>query len=176
MKNSYKICGDITIIYINRPSEGIVLECLIDTEDLPSLQYYPGTWTVNRDRSGNYYARTSEGQAMHRVIMKAPKEVVVDHINHNTLDNRKSQLRLATLRNNARNRKGATKLSKSGIRGVGWDSKVCKWRVVVWVDGKNKHLGYYEDKYEAGRVSTKARLEYFGSSYVDRIPIKLHIK
>lgn len=172
MKNLYKVCGDITIIYINRPSEGLILECLIDTEDLPLLESYTGAWVVKKDESRGYYAMTSKGQSMHRLIMDAPRNLVVDHINHNTIDNRKSQLRLSTARDNARNRKGASKLNKSGIRGVGWCPNLGKWRAVIYVNGRNTHLGYYEDKYEAGRVSTKARLHYFGSACVNRVPIK----
>jgi len=50
--------------------------------------------------------------------MGEPKGKQVDHWNHDTLDNRKGNLRIVTNRQNNENRNGAYKNSKSGIRGV----------------------------------------------------------
>jgi hypothetical protein len=50
--------------------------------------------------------------------MGAPKGMSIDHINHNTLDNRKANLRIVTHQQNNTNRNGAYSTSKTGIRGV----------------------------------------------------------
>lgn len=59
-----------------------------------------------------------------RFIMNAPKGKVVDHINHDTLDNRRENLRVITNTKNLQNRKGACKHSKSGIRNVHWHKRL----------------------------------------------------
>ena len=77
----------------------------------------------------------------------------VDHINHNTLDNRKENLRIVTPRDNSRNLK---KESSSKYIGVSWNKREQKWRAYIYIDGKQKHLGYYIDEDEAGLVSENA--------------------
>jgi hypothetical protein len=56
---------------------------------------------------GKYYSRT-----MHRLLLSAPKELDVDHINRNTLDNRRSNLRLVTQSQNSMNMKMQNKWGK----------------------------------------------------------------
>ncbi|MGL5191228.1 MAG: HNH endonuclease [Cetobacterium sp.] len=61
----------------------------------------------------------------------------------------------------------------SGIKGVSWVARDCKWRASIYVNGKTKHIGQYTDKYEAGRAVSKATLQYLGSKQVHRVPISL---
>lgn len=88
---------------------------------------------------------------LHRFIAGAPDYLEVDHIDGDPLNNRRSNLRLATKSENAQNR-GASSLNKSGFKGVCWDSLNKKWRAQIETKGKNKYLGNFstvEDAYAA---------------------------
>ncbi len=75
---------------------------------------------------------------MAREIAKAPDGVLVDHWNHDTLDNRRLNLRKADESQNCMNRKVC---GSSGLKGV-WPI-AGKWRAVIKCRGKRKHLGYF---------------------------------
>ena len=94
---------------------------------------------------------------MHRIIMNAPKGMFVDHINHNCLDNRKSNLRIVTPRQNSMNRK-----PKSKHHGVTWHRQIHKWRVQISVDGKKTGLGCYADIDDAIEARKRAEIKYYG--------------
>ena len=69
--------------------------------------------------------------------------------------------------------RGGSNKTTSGIKGVSWRESRKRWMATLRVDGKVMNLGQYTDKYEAGRAVTKATLEFLGSEYVHRTPIKL---
>lgn len=89
--------------------------------------------------------------------MDCTDDRVVDHINHDTLDNRKSNLRVVTVSENQQNRKGSRAGSKSGVRGVSWDEKNKDWIVNV----KGKYLMRTKDKEEAERIAKQKISELF---------------
>jgi len=89
---------------------------------------------------------------MHRVICPAPKEMVVDHINRNPLDNRKVNLRVATPMQNTWNRKFRKKGGRSRYNGIQWHESVKKWQVLVMNNGRSRSYGYYADEVEAAKV------------------------
>ena len=79
---------------------------------------------------------------MHRLIVGAKKGQHVDHINGNTLDNRRENLRLCTHAENMRNRDGS-RFSASGVKGVHKDGD--RWRATLEVNGQRLFLGHYDD-------------------------------
>ena len=89
---------------------------------------------------------------MHHVILPLKDGLQVDHINGNRLDNRKENLRLVTKSQNMMNR-GVQKNSTSGYKGV--NEHQGKWRAYILENGKQKHLGVFEDKKEAARAYNK---------------------
>jgi len=89
------------------------------------------------------------------------KGFVVDHIDGNPLNNKKSNLRVCTQKNNIRNRKNINKNNKSGIRGVSWDKIRNKWVGQIMYNRKHIHLGYFEDKNNATKAVIKGRKKYF---------------
>lgn len=97
---------------------------------------------------------------MHRLILSAPKNLEVDHKNGNTLDNRRSNLRLCTRSQNAANI--PTNRAKSGLRGVYFSKQKNKWKATITEGGREKHLGYFLDKESAARAYDKAAEESFG--------------
>lgn len=84
---------------------------------------------------------------MHQLLIPHNrKKGVIDHINHNTLDNRKSNLRLLTNHQNLMWSKRFTRLDK----GVSWHSMSRKWRARIHVKGKSEiYLGIFKKKKDA---------------------------
>ena len=100
---------------------------------------------------------TTSSQFLSRLILNAPKGTVVDHINRDTLDNRKENLRVTNYSNNVRNSR-IYSTNKSGYRGVSWDKFYNKWRAQITVNRKNIVLGFF----------TKPKLAYMKyKEYVD---------
>jgi len=86
---------------------------IVDDEDYETLSVYKWQYTSNG------YAKRKYGKTsllMHRVIAKTPKGLVTDHLNHNKLDNRKSNLRVCTQMDNMQNKLHIGRLSKGGVK------------------------------------------------------------
>jgi len=143
----------------------------LDDEDYIKFGLYK--WTSSKDKSGdtrqvrriNLGYKKSKMVQLHRVIMKAKKGQIVDHINRDTLDNRKINLRICNKSQNGMNRP-ANKNSKSGIKGVSWCVRDNRWTAHISkkIDGKykQKSLGNFKIKEEAASAYNKAAKELFG--------------
>jgi len=99
---------------------------------------------------------------LHREITAAPKELLVDHINGNTLDDRSENLRLATKSENAWNMRVNKEGCSSIYRGVGWHKGVGKWVAKITVHGKRIHIGVFDDEIEAAKAYDEAAKQYHG--------------
>ena len=84
-----------------------------------------------------------------------------DHIDRNTLNNRKNNLRPATSTENSQNR-SKYKNNTSGFTGVIWDKKTNKWRAQIQHYKRNISIGYFENKEDAIRARLNAEKKYFG--------------
>lgn len=180
--NDYKIIGDITELYAVR-NNGDVFTILIDTEDLPKLiklgyswhvsydktiqGYYVHATYVQTDESGNYLrnekgVRIQTGVKLHSIIMDTRN--VVDHIFHNGLDNRKSQLRVTEYANNSSNRKGANSNNKTtGVRNVCYIKDENIYRVQIMKKGQRYMWEFSSNQFEeACEFAKKKREELFG--------------
>lgn len=85
---------------------------------------------------------------MHRDIVLLNDNDHVDHINHNTLDNRKSNLRAVTNSVNHKNTRMRSD-NTSGVCGVSWSKKAGKWQSQIMSCGKYMHLGYFSNLFDA---------------------------
>ena len=107
---------------------------------------------------------------MHRQIVNAPLNFVVDHIDGNKLNNIKSNLRIVTQHENQINRKYLNKNNNSGYRGVGWHPETGKWRARIMVNYQEKHLGLFITKEKAAFARKQATQKYFGEfAYLNQI-------
>ena len=161
MKNEYKINGEETVIYTNYKDEKI--EFIIDTSDLELVSSIKGKWLALKHHSGNFYIRgplNGKRILLHRFIMKPEKDLVVDHINHNPLDNRKSNLRVLTNAENRQNLKGARIDNSTGIRGVKYDKKYDLWIASVRVNGEYIGLGGFKTQQEAEKAAIEGRKKH----------------
>lgn len=147
-KNRFEIRGDTTAIYLPR-KDGSELETLIDTEDLDRIKKHQNVWYALYARTTrSFYVRSySEGKkiALHRVIMKCDdKQLVIDHINHDTLDNRKANLRMVSQAINMQNMKTEAPYNKStGLRGVSLHKQTGKYQAGAIINGKHYYLGIH---------------------------------
>lgn len=110
-------------------------------------------WSVEIKNRRNYAKCCigSKTTLMHRHILGiTDTNIHVDHINHNGLDNRKSNLRISTVLQNSFNRR-SNNGSTSQYKGVSWKSERNKWRAEIRVGGKDKQLGYFNSEIEAAR-------------------------
>ncbi len=118
---------------------------MVDDKDFERISSMK--WTLNSPSSQWPYARSFVRQgvyiSMHRMIVDCPDGLEVDHINGNTLDNRRCNLRVCTHAENMRNRK-INKDNKSGYKGVYLDKKYKTWRAQIKVSGQKRYLGSYK--------------------------------
>lgn len=158
LKNKYVIDDDVAYMHT---SGGIVL---IDPEDVERVSRFYWAVMVRGDVSSAIWDKDTKKAShlkLHRFIMSAPVGMVVDHINHDPLDNRKSNLRICTTSQNGKNLR-IKKNNTSGYPGVRWQEDRKKWRAEIKLDYKNLFLGRYDTKAEAIQARRNAEVELYG--------------
>ena len=132
-------------------------EAIIDTEDYDKAKKY-------RWRAVHGHIQAVGGTIyLHRLIMDAPRGVLVDHINHDKADNRKKNLRFATNQQNIQNQIAhGRKNNTSGYKGVDYDKKRRKWRARIYLDNKAITLGRFNSRRDAARAYNKAAFKLYG--------------
>lgn len=158
---------------------------LIDTTDLDLVKKHKWSIKVRSRRRGRdlIYAGTWNGNSanprtvlLHRLLLNAPKGTEVDHRDGNTLDCRRSNLRLATPTQNRVN-SGPTAQHRSGYRGVRYDKRSGQWIAQMNVDKRSKQIGRFDTKEAAAEAYNRAAREYHGEfAYQNPVPSTLTIK
>ncbi len=133
------------------------LHAIVDAEDYEWLSQYK--WHANRTNgSGTIYAARNVGrgsQLMHRMIMRPPQGMVVDHINGNGLDNRHCNLRIVPPAVNAQNRR---KRAGTKSRFIGVSPCGNKWQAFI----ARRYLGRFDDEVEAAKVRDREAIKQYG--------------
>jgi len=129
--------------------DGSVMETKISPCDVGKVTDYPRRWTAMYESCvKNFYVQSDV--RLGRFLLNPTPDMVVDHINGDTLDNRRENLRIATKSENQRNRRIS---GKTGVRGVGftkWEGPNGKYTVQF-------RIGSYDTIEEASEVAARAR-------------------
>lgn len=141
-----------------------LLEILLDDDDFNRLkkEFNNMKWSVTNNRNKLYAQKRVNGKIiyLHRFITNCPKGKYVDHINHNTLDNRKENLRITNNANNLRN--GCLRVNnKTGVNGVCYDKNRHKYIASIKVNYKKITLGRFDTLEEATNIRKKAEIKYW---------------
>lgn len=129
------------------------------------------TLKLQLDANGYYIVRLSKNGKMktfkiHRLVAKAfidnpENKKCVDHINNSKIDNNVKNLRFATYKENNQNA-SISSSNTSGIKGVCWHKEKKKWQAQIVINGKNKHLGYFNTLEKAKSARQSKALQIFG--------------
>jgi hypothetical protein len=146
---------------------------IVDDEDFEWLNSM--TWCAARKTTPNavrFVSQTSiwdrENErsiniSMHQMIMGRPLHgLVIDHVNGDPLDNRRANLRYATLADNVRNRK-KYKATASRFKGIYWEPERQCWRAAVWIGGKQKRLGRFKEERDAAAAYNEGAKLHYGA-------------
>lgn len=137
---------------------------LVDDDDwvyLKDITWYIGSKGYAYTGVWMKFTQKTKQCKMERFIMRVPKGFIIDHINGNRLDNRKSNLRLVTKQQNNINRCKA-KDCVSVYKGLTWVKKENRWRVRVKLDGKEYYVGRFVNEIDAAHAYDVKALELFG--------------
>jgi len=143
---------------------------LVDDEDFEWLNRY--SWQASWSKCTKCFIVTRRNKNNNRItniarfIMNCPEDMMVDHKDHNTLNNQKQNLRICTSQENNRNRRKRSHCT-SKYKGVYWMKHRAKWKariqIVDFLDQKfNRTLGSFNTEKEAALAYDKAASKEFG--------------
>ena len=143
----------------------------VDDEDYDFLMQW--RWHSDKQPTGYYASRTRQKNEvyptmdirMHRVIMGiTDHKTMIDHIDHNTQNNQRNNLRVATGKQNCQNRRPIKNSTSKflGVRSVSDRPLRKKWRAQISPDKVCIHLGYFLLEEDAARAYDKKAKELYG--------------
>lgn len=157
--NKYDLSGEYGIGYTSK-GEGFYF----DLEDFEKIKEYCWYSTSNKYICGSL---NGERILLHRLIMNVSvRELQVDHINHNTFDNRKNNLRIVSNSENNMN-KDYQRNNKLGVKGVHKHTQHAGYCADIGVNGKTVHLGCFKNIDDAIKARKQAEEKYFGEYSYD---------
>lgn len=151
-------------------------EAIVDDEDYDILVQFK--WCLEVTINSFYAIRntsidTPTGRSqrsirMHQQLLgtqgQPRPDVMVDHIDHNGLNNQRSNLRVTTQAENNRNRVGANSNSRTGVRGVHLDKESGKYKVSVGYNYDRYYFGRYDTLEEAANVAERERAKLYSAT------------
>jgi hypothetical protein len=162
-KNELAVFDDVTFIKI-KMRDNTILTAIVDTENIDIVKGH--SWSMANGYVNSYI--NGRNQKLARLIMNAPSDKQVDHINHDLLNNTKSNLRLVNKSQNQMNRK-LTDINNSGseryskYKGVSRRKANGTWRASIGYQDKLIHLGTFQYETQAAHAYDVAATELFGS-------------
>ena len=147
------------------------MTAVVDDIDFDRLSRY--RWRAKPDMSAGkprWYAYRDEGGtviAMHQEVLGARPGLMIDHRDHNGLNNCRSNLRYATNAENQQNRQK----HRGSSRFKGVTLIPARYQARIKVCGKTKHLGYFATEEEAAKAYDAAAREYFPETACLNFPV-----
>ena len=140
--------------------DGCGHQFMIDNDDFDRIK--ERHWTYSEGYWSTYIKIDDKGTrvGMHTFIIQPKDGYVIDHVDRNRSNNRKYNLRQATVSQNSMNK--TLRKNNSGITGVRLDKRCNKWRAVITLNQKFIWLGEYTDKDDAIKARLLAEAKYFG--------------
>ncbi len=139
---------------------------LVDEEDVALLSQF--RWRLH----SRGYASAGKGNSvlMHRFLLGLGKgdRRQADHVNHDRLDNRRENLRIATNGQNCQNR--SVIRGESRFKGVHFHKRKGKWTAYIKTD-RQVHLGYFATEEEAARAYDEAARNHYGEFFLPNFPL-----
>lgn len=140
-------------------------QAIVDDDDYDFLMQ----WKWHAHKFGHlYYAERTETSTekrktirMHRLLLNAPKELVVDHKDHDGLNNTRNNIRMCTITQNNTNRR-SEKHSASKYLGVCWFNRKQRWFASIRFNKKLIHLGSFINEKDAALAYNKRAAELHG--------------
>lgn len=143
-------------------------EVIVDDSDYPLLSQFPW-YGFKTGRLGNRVpivklkvGRKWLNVTMHRLLLLPSTELCVHHVNGNSLDNRRENLRVCTKTENNRAFRRKTPGATSCYRGVCWDQRRKKWKAYIETGGKLRNLGRFDTELDAARTYNEVAKILFG--------------
>lgn len=141
---------------------------IVDDEDYDEVSQY--TWYCKVDKKILYAERRTNAESrrstilMHRFILglRLGDKKIVDHINHDGLDNRRCNLRVCTQAQNMWNATKKDKSASSKYKGVHYKPKTNNWVAKICVHYKTIRLGVHKTEADAANAYNQAALKYHG--------------
>jgi hypothetical protein len=136
---------------------------IVDVADYERLSSFQWRAQFDRDTRGFYAVRgikengKNKAVLMHRVILGAKPGETVDHIDRDTLDNRRANLRIVTKGQNSWNQRLLHAQNTSGFRGVCWSGT--RWLAQITVNNRLYHLGCFDTPEAAAKAYDRAARE-----------------
>ncbi len=169
MNNKVRIEGETVFIEVVR-KDGSVHEVVVDKDDLDIVNQVSSIYVEPNGRTiyalfGIKINNRRVKKSIHRLLMNPDAGQVVDHIDGNGLNNRRSNLRICTMAENSQNRIS----SKYPLpRGVSLFKRTGKYRAQVKIKGKIKHLGSFDDIDSAEKAARLFRQQHMPFSNESR--------
>ena len=141
---------------------------IVDPDDYYWLSKHK--WTTSRVFTKFYAVRSElcktsgkrKTYRMQREVAHTPEGLECDHINSNSLDNRKANLRSATRQQNCWNSSKRKPRSLSKYKGVSRKKRGQPWKAILTVNGKKIYLGCFDNQKQAAKAYDAAAKKFFG--------------
>ena len=151
---------------------------IVDVEDFEYLSKW--NWQARWDKRVKSFYACRKGPRivgekrktiyMHRQILRSKTSRETDHWNHDTLDNRKRNLRKCSTSNNRMNCRLRSD-NTSGFKGVSWNKALEKWTVFIAANGKHKNIGSFDNLIQAAKVYDAKAKELHGEFAYLNFPV-----
>lgn len=150
MRNDFELGERYVTIFLDRKNKE-PLEVVVDYIDFMKLLLLDVKWcahettcaTYAKAKKWNKETKKAESIMMHRFIMNTKSKEVVDHVDHDGLNNRRGNLRNVTTAENAQNLNLA-KNNSTGVRGVSFNKQKGKYEAYYHLENKKIRVGLFD--------------------------------